>query len=173
MRNLAHGSLRLGCEDYRRLADVGTQGVVARHVVFQLPSLVQPPDAGEGPVQAVFRYQRPDRIPVAPVFAQGTMRVEVRVALDRGVGGHEGSPVVEAAIVEDLEQLVDGNVAVSEGIGGLWDQVVVPVAVSQFFCEQVLIVITPASEPWRTPERPCGGRENLLRHRPAGGVAPG
>ena len=142
MRNLAHGSLRLGCEDYRRLADVGTQGVVARHVVFQ-PSLVQPPDAGEGPVQAVFRYQRPDRIPRRASFAQGTMRVEVRVALDRGVGGHEGSPVVEAAIVEDLEQLVDGNVAVSEGIGGLWDQVVVPVAVSQLLCEQVLIVITP------------------------------
>ena len=64
------------------------------------------------------------------------MRVEVRVALDRGVGGHEGSPVVEAAIVEDLEQLVDGNVAVSEGIGGLWDQVVVPVAVSQLFASR-------------------------------------
>jgi hypothetical protein len=39
--------------------------------------------------------------------------------------------VCETAIVEDFEQLVEGDVAVSESIGGLRDKVVMPVAVAQ------------------------------------------
>ena len=37
----------------------------------------------------------------------------------------------ETAIVEDFEQLVEGDVAVSESIGGLRNKVVMPVAVAQ------------------------------------------
>jgi hypothetical protein len=66
---------------------VGARGVVACHVGFQLSPLVQPPDAGEGPVQAVFGDQRPDRVPVPPLLAEGAAGVEVRLALDRGVVG--------------------------------------------------------------------------------------
>ncbi len=93
-------------ENDGHLAYVGARGVVARHVCLQLSPLVQPPDAGESPVQAAFGDQRPDRVPVAPLLAQGTAGVEVSLPLDRGVDGREASPVGEAAVVEDLEQLV-------------------------------------------------------------------
>jgi hypothetical protein len=96
------GGLGAGCANDGCLADVGARGVVAGHVGLQLSPLVQRPDAGEGPVQAVFGDQRPDRVPVAPLLAQGAAGVEVGVALDRGVCRREDSPVGEAAVVEDL-----------------------------------------------------------------------
>src|SRR4028119_602599 len=99
-------------ENDGHLAYLGARGVVARHVCLQLSPLVQPPDAGESPVQAAFGDQRPDRIPVAPLLVQGTVGIEVRRALDRGVDRREASPLDETAIVEDLAQLVEGDVAV-------------------------------------------------------------
>ncbi len=93
-------------ENDGHLAYVGARGVVARHVCLQLSPLVQPPDAGESPVQAAFGDQRPDRVPVAPLLVQGAPGVEVGLALDPGVERREVSPVDEAAVVEDLEQLV-------------------------------------------------------------------
>ena len=124
-------SLSAGCEKYGYLADVAARGIIARRVGFELSALVQLPDPGEGTVQAVFGDQRPDRVSIAPLFVQGAARVEVRLALNRGVDRREASPVVETAVVKDFEQFVDRGVAVSEGIGGLRDQVVVPVAVAQ------------------------------------------
>src|SRR5215203_4189446 len=117
-------------EDDGRLADVRAQGIVACHVGLQLASLVKSLDQGESPIETIFSDQRPDRVAIPPLFIQGAARVEVRLALDGGVDRHEPSPLGEAVIVEDLNQLVEGSVAVSESIGGLRDQTVVPVAVA-------------------------------------------
>ena len=84
------------------LAGVGARGLVARHVRLQLSPLVQLPDAGEGQVQPIFGDQRPDRAPVAPLLAEGSARIKVRIALDRGVDGREASPACETGVVEDF-----------------------------------------------------------------------
>jgi hypothetical protein len=102
-------SLSAGCENDGYLADVAARGVVARHVGLQLSPLFQLPDAGVDKVQAVFGDQRPDRVPVALLLAEGTVRVEVRLALDRGVDGREASPMVETGVVDDFQQLVEGT----------------------------------------------------------------
>ena len=101
--------LSAGCENDGYLTDVAAQGVVARHIGFQLSSLVQLPDAREGAVQAISGDQRPDRVSFPPLFAQGTARIKVRLALDRGVDGREASPMVETGVVDDFQQLVEGT----------------------------------------------------------------
>jgi hypothetical protein len=39
--------------------------------------------------------------------------------------------MVETGVVEDFQELVEGDVAVSEGVGGLGNEMVVPVAAAQ------------------------------------------
>ena len=89
------------------------------------------------------------------------MGIKVRRALDRGVNRREASPLDETAIVEQFEQLVYGDVAVSEGIGGLRDQVVVPVAVVQLFLRAGADGEYPArlQNPDELPEDPAVGGE--------------
>jgi hypothetical protein len=112
------------------LADMRAPGIVACQVGLQFTSLVEFPDQGESPIETILGEQRPDRVAIPPLFIQGATRVEVRITLDSGVDRHEPSAPGETVIGEDLDQLVEGSVAVSEGIGGLRDQAVVPVAVA-------------------------------------------
>jgi hypothetical protein len=89
--------------------------------------------------------------------------IEVRRALDRGVDRCEASPLDKTAIVEQFEQLVYGDVAVSEGIGGLRDQGVVPVAVAQLLLRAGADGEDPAGlqNPGELPEDPAVGGETF------------
>src|SRR4028119_25740 len=124
---MGYGGLLLsGCKDDHGLAEVGPQGVVARHVGFQLTPLVEILEPGDGALQTVLGDQRPDRVAVPPLLGEGTAGVEVGFALDGSIDRRKPSPIGEAAVGENFGQLVEWDVACTQGVGCLRYEAVLP-----------------------------------------------